>query len=371
MRSEAAIDDLYAGSIVDTIRESLLLLDDDLRVVMANRSFCEAFGVPRDQLSGRHLFEVNDGAWDQPSLRHLLEQVLPSGNEIRDYELSGTGPGGLPRTLLLNARRLQHPGGHLRLILLALDDITERRSLERALQLTMAELKRSNRELESFASVASHDLQEPLRKIRAFGERLEAACDGTLPEKGRDYLARMTAAAARMQQLITDLLALARVTTKGTALRPVDLGGIVSSVLGDLEFAVSASGARVQVGLLPTIEADPTQMRQLFQNLIANALKFRGPEPPVVTIATAGAVPGVCRVVVADNGIGFEQIYAERIFGTFERLHAREAFEGTGIGLALCRRIVERHGGAIHADSHPGHGARFTVDLPARQKDPS
>jgi len=370
---------LYADSIVDTVREPLLLLDQALRIVTANASFCRAFGHAREDVEGRSLYEIGDGEWNVPELRHLLEDMLPANSQLQDFEVA---PGlGAPegRTLLLNARRLDHPDGRVQLILLAFEDVTARRRLERALQLAMRELERSNQELEGFASIASHDLQEPLRKIRAFGERLEAVCEGRLPEKGRDYLARMIAAASRMQTLINGVLSLARVRTRAEPWREIDLGTVVGEVLADMDEALSRTGGRVEIGPLPSVPGDPTQMRQLFHNLIVNALKFRGSAPPLIhitaTACDAGgaalpeAIRGGWEIVVADNGIGFDARYAERIFQPFERLHGRDVYEGSGIGLALCRRIVQRHGGTISADGTPGAGARFIIHLPAFQKD--
>jgi PAS domain S-box-containing protein len=367
---------LYADSIVDTVREPLLLLDQALRIVTANASFCRAFGYARAVVEGQSLFEIGDGEWNVAELRHLLEELLPANTELQDFEVASRSGAPDGRTLLLNAKRLDHPDGRVRLILLAFEDVTARRRLERALQLAMIELERSNRELEGFASIASHDLQEPLRKIRAFGERLEAVCEGRLPEKGRDYLSRMTAAAARMQTLINSVLSLARVSTTAEARREIDLGTVVSEVLADLDDALLRTGGRVDVEPLPSVRADPTQMRQLFQNLIVNALKFRGVAPPLIRISASGrdagrpaTVGAGWQIVVADNGIGFDAKYAERIFQPFERLHGRDVYEGTGIGLALCRRIVQRHGGTISADAAPGAGARFTIHLPAFRKD--
>lgn len=378
MTDPALLDSLYAGSIVQTVREPLLLLDADLRVIMANASFCETFGASRESVEGRLLPELAGGAWDIPALRGLLEDVLPHDTAVHDFEITQTVPE--ERSLLLNARRLVHQDGRVRLILLAFEDVTERRRLQRALESTMAELERSNHELESFASIASHDLQEPLRKITAFGERLQYACGDELSEKGRDYLARMTGAATRMQRLINDLLMLSRVTTRGAGWSVVSLETVVREVLGDLEEALGRSGGRVECGPLPEIHADATQMRQLFQNLIGNALKFRGTAAPIVRIsASRPAVPltasplrdarGVWRIDVVDNGIGFDPKHADRIFRPFERLHPREAFDGTGIGLALCQRIVHRHGGTLRAESEPGAGSRFILHLPSEQKD--
>jgi PAS domain S-box-containing protein len=251
-------------------------------------------------------------------------------------------------------------------------DVTARRRAEAALQQAFDDLRLRNRELQDFAFVASHDLQEPLRKIRAFSDRLLARYSAALDEQGRDYLVRSGQAAARMQVLIDDLLAYSRVNSRGKPFGEVDLGQVVGSVLDDLEARLEASGGAVEVGTLPRIQADATQLRQMLQNLIANALKFRAPDrAPLVRIHAEqrqleGERPGWA-VIIEDNGIGFEQKYAERIFGPFQRLHGRQEYEGTGIGLAIVRRIVERHRGTVEAEGRPGEGARFVVILPERQ----
>ena len=245
-----------------------------------------------------------------------------------------------------------------------------------------ADLNASNRELQDFAAVASHDLQEPLRKIEAFGSRLKTKYDQALDEPGRDYLARMLAATVRMRQLINDLLSFSRVTTKARAFVTVDLAEVAREVVSDLEGRMYETGGRVEVGALPTIEAEPLQMRQLLQNLIGNGLKFhREGEPPVVRIEgrlldtsdppVEGPAPGPrrCEIQVQDNGIGFEEVYSERIFELFQRLHGRDGYEGTGMGLAICRKIVTRHGGTISAHSAPGHGATFIVTLAVTQEE--
>jgi len=260
-------------------------------------------------------------------------------------------------------------------------EVREREAAERRLRTTLKELARSNEELEQFAYVASHDLQEPLRKIVAFGGLLDKECREALPDEGRDYIERMTGAAGRMQQLINDLLALSRVATRAHPFEPVDLNGALREVLSDLESRIDASGARVETEELPTLDADPTQMRQLLQNLVGNALKFhKENEAAEVRVLAAWdgnggdvasrepAPEGMCRIVVADNGIGFDAKYAERIFGIFQRLHGRLAYSGSGIGLAVCRKIAERHGGTIEARGEPGAGARFVVTLPLRQE---
>jgi PAS domain S-box-containing protein len=261
----------------------------------------------------------------------------------------------------------------------------ERRRAEVALRRSEAELikfaaklESSNRELQDFASVASHDLQEPLRKIQAFGDRLKTKHGDALGEGGRDYLGRMQNAAGRMQTLINDLLTFSRVTTKAQPFVSVDLAEVAAGVVSDLEARVERSGGRVEMGEMLTLDADPLQMRQLLQNLIGNALKFHKPEePPLVRVwceraASGGdnkesAGGGLCRIHVSDNGIGFDEKYLDRIFTVFQRLHGRHAYEGTGVGLAVCRRIAERHGGSITAESEPGRGSTFIVTLPASQ----
>jgi signal transduction histidine kinase len=230
------------------------------------------------------------------------------------------------------------------------------------------ELARSNAELEQFASIASHDLQEPLRKIRTFTQQLEVGERDTISDKGADYLRRANAAAARMQNLIEDLLRFSRVATHGRPFAPVDLAQVASEVLEDLEAQVERSGAVIKVGALPTINADALQMRQLLQNLISNAIKFRRDGVTPELSIDARLLGGTVQLVVKDNGIGFEQQYSHRIFRVFERLHGRSEYPGTGIGLALCRKIAERHGGNVIAEGEPGAGSTFTVTLPLHRQ---
>ncbi len=262
-------------------------------------------------------------------------------------------------------------------------DISRRKRAETALRRgrdelaeRTAELARSNAELEQFASVTSHDLQEPLRKIQSFGERLQSKYSATLPADAADYIERMRNAAARMQAMINDLLALARVTTMAQPFVAVDLSAAARDAVADLETRIERTGGHVDIAPLPNIEADPMQMRLLMMNLIGNALKFhRSDTPPVVRVYAgnnAEATPAngsstAATIVVADNGIGFDEQYRERIFGMFQRLHGRSEYEGSGIGLAICAKIAARHGGTIAAHSQPGEGATFIVTLPVRQ----
>jgi signal transduction histidine kinase len=265
--------------------------------------------------------------------------------------------------------------GHLAL---AFDEMTRRlNDSEKERESYIKKLAQSNRELEDFAFIASHDLQEPLRKIQTFGDRVKEKWGDGLGEGGRDYLTRMQNAAKRMQALINGLLGYSRVTTRPEPFSPVALIPLVQEVVSDLAVYVEQTGARVEVGKLPVIESSPHQMRQLFQNLLSNSLKYRSGEKPVIRVSAnqvddpAGEKndPGGpwVKILVKDNGIGFDEKYVERIFQPFQRLHGRSQYEGTGIGLALCRKIVERHGGTITAKSAPGKGATFIVTLPVKQ----
>lgn len=230
-------------------------------------------------------------------------------------------------------------------------------------------LARSNQELEHFAYVASHDLQEPLRKIVAFGDRLHASYSGALKEQGADYLQRMQNAAHRMQRLIEDLLTYSRLSTKIRPFEPVNLEAVVKETLVDMEILIQRTKGRVVYESLPTLDADKTQMRQLLQNLIGNALKFhKKEEPPVVAVRGKRLDENYCEITVEDNGIGFDEKYLDRIFVPFERLHGRGEYDGTGIGLAVCQKVAKRHGGQITAKSVVGKGSVFIVQLPYKQR---
>jgi len=276
-----------------------------------------------------------------------------------------------------------------------IQDITERKRTGEMLLTYTEQLRRSNQALEDFAFIASHDLQEPLRKIQAFGDSLQNSGDN-LDERQRDYVKRMRGAAGRMEQMVDDLLALSRVTTEGQPFKPVDLSQVAEEVLSDLELQIRRTGGKVILSGLPVVEADPFQMRQLLQNLIGNALKYhRTGVPPVVKVYSLGTgdqgsgtsdqglvtrnessvlvsqslVPdhqSLVTILVEDNGIGFDQSQVERIFQPFQRLVGKSQYEGNGIGLAIVHKIVERHNGKITAHSRRGQGSTFNVSLPVR-----
>lgn len=352
--------------VVDTAHGAFVAMDPTGRITDWNRRGEEVFGWPREEVLGRVLADIIIPPRYRQAHHDGLTRYLATGEAVvlnRRIEVTALRRDGREFPVELAIAPLW--AGENVVFNAFVYDITERKQAQ-------DELQRSNRELEQFASVASHDLQEPLRKIQAFGDRLAAKYAATLGEQGREYVERMQASAARMRKLIDDLLTFSRIATKAQAFAPVDLAVVAADVVSDLEGRIQQTGGRVEIGPLPVLDADPLQMRQLLQNLIGNGLKFRKPtEPPVVRVE-GGLSPsenGTPRyeLRVSDNGIGFEEIYLDRIFEVFQRLHGRHDYEGTGMGLAICRKIVERHGGTITARSALGQGATFVVNLPAKQ----
>ena len=245
-------------------------------------------------------------------------------------------------------------------------DVTQRRDAEDAVRRTATELARSNAELEQFAYVASHDLQEPLRAIAGYCQLLQRRYAGRLDADADEFIAFAVDGATRMQRLIEDLLCYSRVGTRGKPFEPTDCNAVFEQTLVNLQAAIAESGAEITRTDLPTLPADGSQLEQLFQNLLSNAIKFRHKSPPRIRVAAE--IEGDQWVFsIADNGIGIEPRFAERIFAIFQRLHTRREYPGTGIGLAICKKIVERHGGRIWMRSSPGQGTTFYFTLPMKE----
>ncbi|MGH9759934.1 MAG: sensor histidine kinase, partial [Blastocatellia bacterium] len=370
--SEERFRDLFENA-----NDIIYTLDIEGRFTSVNKALSQLAGHPREKLLGMNWSDLiaPDQEPAEPDFPRKRKEAAHEGF----YEGDIVSADGTRHTVEVKTRLIIREGVPAGIQGIA-RNVTERRITEEKLRQFTARLEKSNRELESFAYIASHDLQEPLRKVQAFGDRLLARCADRLDPEGRNYLDRMQNAAMRMQTLITALLVLSRVTTKARPFANVDLAEIVGEVISDLELQIEQTGASVSVGYLPIIEADSTQMRQLFQNLIGNAVKFHKPGiGPVVRVSDnllgrvdsrtseKTTLDGLCEIVVQDNGIGFDSKYCERIFAPFQRLHGRSEYEGTGIGLAVCRKIVERHGGNLEAESEHGKGARFIITLPVRQ----
>jgi len=477
-----------AEVIIASVRDSLIVLDDDLRVRSANHSFYATFRTSPDQTIGRSLFELGDGQWNVDRFRAALEDMCARDLSLPELDIEWVFPESGPKALHVRGNKLHRANGREALILLVIEDMTDRRRAERSLadselrfrrlfeaakdgilivdpesgaitdanpfvlemlgcshiavvgkrlweigllgdeQASRAyfrelqengyiryedlplkcrggdqvdvevisnvytsgnrnviqcnlrdvtvrkrnekllarraeELARSNRDLEQFAFVASHDLQEPLRAISGVTELLAERYRGRLDEKADLYISTIVDGCHRMRQLIGGLLAYSRVITRSLPFEPIDSEAVLKSTLADLQSAIAAVGAEVTHSPLPTVVGNPTLIGQLLQNLIGNALKFRSAQAPRVHIS-AQCDHEFWSFAVADNGIGIDSQYAEQIFAIFQRLHTRDEYPGTGIGLAICRKIVEQHGGRIWVESQPGQGSTFRFTLP-------
>ncbi len=365
---ELAISRNLNAAILDSLTHSIAVLDWNGRIVAVNERWREA------ARSGNADDRVADGV----GLDYLGACSAPDPGESEPSEAYS----GLRRILNreIDHFAMEYPcaladGMHyfeVRMtplrsqdgVVVAHEDITERKRVSLRMEQLVGELERSNRDLQDFAYVASHDLQEPLRKINAFAERLRSAYAGALDARGLDYLQRMSDAARRMQELIEDLLKLSRVATQAAPMRTVALDKPLADALSDLEERVQGTGAHLTLGTLPRVEADPTQLRQVFLNLIGNALKFveQGAVPDI-EISAGDRGQGRVEVRVCDRGIGLPEADRERVFNPFVRLHGRTEYAGTGLGLAVVKRIVERHGGTVQASARPDGGTCFSFDL--------
>ncbi|MFB3131899.1 MAG: PAS domain S-box protein, partial [Rhodothermales bacterium] len=366
--SEQRFRDLFESS-----PDAIFVEDLDGNVLDVNPASCRLHGLTREQLIGQNVRALVPPEQHQNAMEVFAQMVAGKLDRIEGESWTVENK---EVPVEISVSRITHTGQPA--LLLQVRDITERKEAEQELARINAKLEQRNRELQDFAYAASHDLQEPLRKIRAFADLMQEDYGDKVDETGHYYLDRMQDAAARMSGLITDLLVYSRVTTKVSPFGRVDLNAVVADVLSDLEMQIEETNGRITVSNLPAIEADATQMHQLLQNFIGNALKFHRPGvAPVVEfighleqqpVRDGDAPQTVCRLEVRDNGIGFDEKYLDRIFTPFQRLHGRSTYAGTGMGLAICRRIVERHHGALTARSAPGEGATFIVTLPVSQR---
>ena len=361
----------YARNLIEASLDPLVTISPAGRITDVNRATEQATGVDRKDLVGSNFSRY----FTEPEKADAGYRKVLAEGFVQDYPLTIRHVDGHTTDVLYNATVYHNEAGVLQGVFAAARDITERKRaeeerdhyrahLEELVAKRTEELSRSNQDLEQFAYVASHDLQEPLRMVAGYLDLLSERYRGRLDDKADKYIAYAVDGAHRMSGLIHDLLAYSRVNSRGAELRDVECETAFDAAVRNLGSAIAESGAEITHDPLPQVQADLTQLTQVFQNLLGNALKFRAAErPPRIHVAVREE-PGRRLFSVQDNGIGFEQQYEDKIFLIFQRLHGRGYYPGTGIGLAICKRIIERHGGKIWATSTPGEGTTFFFTLP-------
>lgn len=380
----------FSESVVETIREPLLVINKASCIVSANAAYYKVFKTSEQESIGKYLFDVGGGQWDNTKLRRLLENNITEKIKIEDFEIENDFQRIGRRTMLLNSRYIVNHYGKEELILLAIEDITERKNaeqkmksysddLEKEVEKRTSDLVQLNLQLSQFAHLASHDLQEPLRKIETFSSRLLENFTENLSPEIQTYLHKIDGSAARMRKLINELLAYSRLISYENLFVLTDLNVVLENVLSDFELIMEEKKAKITSNDLPVLQAIPLQMNQLFYNLIMNSLKFsREDIPPIITITSSKLSDGQVsklfpdamgsdyyEIIFRDNGIGFNQNYASQIFDVFQQLHHTEEFAGSGIGLSIIKRIVGNHYGHISVEAKENEGAAFHVILPA------
>jgi len=396
----------YTEAIVDTLREPIVVLDNNLRIKNISRAFSKKYTITKEEAEGKLIYEIQNHIFDNVHMRSMLEKILPQKAQLDDYQIQiNLQPYG-ESTMLLNARQVTNDESKEPLILLAIEDITERRIIEKRLQALsdgfeakvkertsdleksnlelgslVKELHQANTQLQQFAYIASHDLQEPLRKILMFTSRLKEQ-HAQMPQEAINVLDKITKSSDRMKTLVQDLLEFSYLNNHEKLFAPTNLNLILKNILTDFELLIEQKNVKIKSNLLPVISAMPLQMNQLFYNLMSNALKFCASGDPVITINSRkltlkqinkypGLNPemGYYEIIFKDNGIGFDQEYEKQIFTIFQRLHSKDAYVGTGIGLAISKKIIENHEGIIFAKSKKEEGAAFHIILPVSRKD--
>ena len=354
---------LYSRSLIEASLDPLVTISADGKITDVNQATEDVTGYPREQLVGS---DFSDYFTEPEKARTGYKQVFTDGF-VKDYPLAIRNKSGKIIDVLYNASIYRNAQGNVEGVFAAARDVTERNAIEKELRKTLEKLKQSNSELEQFAYVASHDLQEPLRMVASYVQLLERRYKGKLDSDADEFIGYAVDGANRMRGLIDDLLTYSRVSRLGKPFEPTDLEATLNIVFKNLQASVAETGAIVTHDKLPVIIADGGQMVQIFQNLIGNAIKFHGKEPPQIHIS-AKAQDTDYLFSIRDNGIGIDPQYFDRLFKIFQRLHTKQEYPGSGIGLVICKRIIERHGGRIWLESQLGKGSIVYFTLRKNQE---
>ena len=376
-RAEQAVQEAreYAESIVETVRESLVVLNTDLRVMSANHSFYQTFKVTPEETEGKLIYDLGNRQWNISKLRVFLEEIIPRDNQFQNFEVDHMFPAIGRKIMLLNARQIYSKGIGARMILLAIEDITERKRAEEEIKKLNEDLKHraielevSYKELETFSYSVSHDLRTPLLGVHGLARMLLEKHSNYLDAKGQRFLSILHASTQKMLQLIDDLLTFSRSEHQEMRSSDIDMGALAKAVIEELKSMIPGQTLLLDVKPLPPARGDQSMIRQVFVNLLSNAIKFTRPKG-------SGLIEIGCKVediqniyCVKDNGVGFDMQYADKLFEAFQRHHRVDEFEGTGVGLAIVQRIIHRHGGQVWAEGEVNKGATFYFTLPRGEK---
>jgi two-component system CheB/CheR fusion protein len=354
----------FTSAIVESMRHPMLVLDAKMRVESANKAFYDDFQVTAQESVGQLIYQLGNGEWNIPELRQLLEHILPNHSTFDDYSVTHKFPHIGIRTMLLNAHRLTGIDSQPGRIVLVIADFTEETRIKKELQEISNDLKRSNEELDQFAAVASHDLQEPLRMISSYVTLLQHKYNPLFDDQARNYMEFIVSGAKRMTAMIKAILAYSQLGHKVSGLSEIDSAVKLKYAIADLKVRVEESRATIVEGALPRVFANQAELTQLFQNLLSNAMKFRDHQRSLVITINATESEHYWTFAITDNGMGIKQDQCESIFHLFKRVHQDRSIEGGGIGLATCKKIVEHHGGRIWVESKFDVGSTFYFTLP-------
>ena len=360
----------FAENIIDSVREPLLALDQDLRIVKASRSFYDFFKVNPEETIGELIFDLGNKQWNIPKLKEMLEKILPQKTTFDNFEIEHNFSSIGKRIMLLNARQIKRAYGKKKIILLAIEDITQRRVAEKLLQEASSlavertnQLEVANKELEAFSYSVSHDLRAPIRAIDGFTNKLFEEYNSVLDDEGKRLLKIVLRSTKNMGMLIDDLLTFSGLGRKKIESSRINMQGLVNEVLNDLNDLNNSNKPEVNIKELPEASGDKDLLRQVIINLLSNSIKFTKPGKNA-TIEVGSFTKDKQNVYyIKDNGVGFNMKYSDKLFEVFQRLHSTSEFEGTGVGLAIVQRIIQRHGGKVWAESEVDKGTTFYFTL--------